>query len=119
MKKSVRKFPAVLSLVLLAAHFLRAQSLFFVAVNIGLTPLLFWKKRWLTQIVRIYLVLGCGLWVYTASMIVMEREALGLPFAGAAIILGSVAILTLASALLAAPEESVPARTQLGVKADN
>jgi hypothetical protein len=103
MKNVVRKVPAALSLVLLAAHFLRAQSLFFVLLSIGLTPLLFWEKRWLTQLVRIYLALGSLLWVYTAVMIVRERKALELPFAAAAIILGSVTIFTLMSALLAAP----------------
>ncbi len=109
MKKSIGKISAVLSLLILAAHFLRGQDLFLVAVNIGLTPLLFCKKPWVAQIIRIYLVLGSVLWVHTMSMIIMERKALGLPFAGAATILGSVALFTLASALLAAPGKSGPA----------
>ena len=114
MKDIVRKVPAALSLLLLAAHFLRAQSLLCVLLSIGLTPLLFWEKRWLTQLVRIYLALGSLLWVYTAWMIVGERKARGLPFAAAAMILGAVTIFTLTSALLAAPAECRAAQMAAG-----
>lgn len=109
MKKSIGKISAVLSLLILAAHFLRGQDLFLVAVNIGLAPLVFCKKPLLTQMIRIYLVFGGILWVHTMSMIITERKALGLPFAGAAAILGAVALFTLASALLTAPGKSGPA----------
>lgn len=109
MKEPLRKLPALLSLVLLAAHFLRRQELILVAVNLGLVPLLFTKKRWLIQTIRVYLGLGSVLWGNTLLMIIMERKVRGMPFAGAATILGSVAIVTLVSALLAAPGKSVPA----------
>ncbi|MDR3554120.1 MAG: hypothetical protein P4L55_05160 [Syntrophobacteraceae bacterium] len=109
MKESLRKLPALLSLVLLAAHFLRMQDLILVALDLGLVPLLFWKKRWLIQAIRVYLVLGSLLWGNTLLMIIMERKVRGMPFAGAATILGSVAIFTLTGALLAAPGKSVPA----------
>jgi hypothetical protein len=41
-------------------------------------------------------------------MIIMERKAQGMPFAGAATILGTVAIFTLTSAFVAAPGKPVP-----------
>jgi hypothetical protein len=108
MKEFLRKLPALLSLVLLAAHFLRMQALILAALNLGLIPLLFWKKRWLTRAIRVYLVLGSLLWGNIMLMIIMERKVQGMPFAGAATILGSVAIFTLISAFLAAPGKPVP-----------
>lgn len=101
MKKSVRKIPAALSLVLLAAHFLRMQHLLLVVLNLGLIPLLFLEKRSLARGIRLYLLLGSALWVQTLLMIAMERKAMGVPFVGAAIILGAVAVFTLTSALVA------------------
>ncbi|MGC9197005.1 MAG: hypothetical protein ACP5IL_16360 [Syntrophobacteraceae bacterium] len=101
MKEFLRRFPAVLSLVLLAAHFLRRQDLFLVALNLGLIPFIFLQKAWFIRALRVYLALGALVWVYTMWMIVMERKAMGLPFLAVIIILGSVALFTLMSAFVA------------------
>ncbi len=100
MKESLRRLPAVLSLVLLAAHFLRGQDFFLVVLNLGLIPLIFLKKPWFIRALRAYLALGALVWVYTMSRIIMERKAMGLPFTAVIIILGSVALFTLMSAFV-------------------
>ncbi len=105
MKKTLGKLPAAVSLVLLGAHFLRMQEPFFVALSLCLIPLLFLQNRRVILAIKLCLFLGSALWVTTLWMIVMERKAQGLAFAGVVMILGPVAVFTLLSAILIKPHK--------------
>jgi hypothetical protein len=92
--------PAVLSLLVLAAHFFRAGSLIAVGVCFLAIVLLLIPRRWCTRIVQALLVLGTVEWLRATYFFVGERAAYGLPWTRLAIILGAVAGFTALSALL-------------------
>lgn len=92
--------PVVLSLLLLAAHFLRAGILPAVVILVALVPLLGLRRRWVPRLFQILLGLGALEWLRTLLAIRAARMALGEPTTRMAIILGAVALFTLASAAL-------------------
>jgi len=92
--------PVVLSILVLAAHFLRAGNVLAIAGLLALLPLLALRRRWVAGVARYTLWLGTGIWVYTAIAIAADRIPLGQPWLRAALILGGVAILTLLSSLV-------------------
>jgi hypothetical protein len=100
MKRNIRLVPALLSMIVLAAHFLRMQNFFFMVASLALTPLLFSKKQWIQRAMQILLFSGSIEWVRTRLMLVMERKALGLPFVRMVLILGGVTLFTVWSAVL-------------------
>ncbi len=92
--------PVILSILALAAHFLRSGNLLALVGLLALLPLLALRRRWVASVARYTLWLGTGVWVYTAIAIAAERMPLGQPWLRAALILGGVAILTLLSSLV-------------------
>jgi hypothetical protein len=95
----VRLFPAMLSTLVLGAHFYRA-GLVPLALGIAAIPLLFLVKHPLViRVARIILVLGTGEWIRTVILLVVARQEAGQPWIRLAMILGGVAVFTLASAL--------------------
>jgi len=92
--------PVVLSLVLLAAHFLRAGQHVLVLLALAGIPLLAIRRRWAMRVVQAGLVLGAIEWVRTLLVLARRRLALGEPWGRLAVILGAVALLTALSALL-------------------
>lgn len=93
-------FPVVISMLLIAAHFLRANNILFVAVILFLPLLLLVRHPLSARIIQAALVLAAIEWVRTLLMIVSVRERMGMPSTRLILILGAVACFTLLSALV-------------------
>lgn len=96
---AVRLLPVVLSFWLLAAHFLRDQSLVFVFFILA-PALLLIRNPWVARLMQILLVLGAAEWVLTLYGIAQTRMAMGEPWLRMALILLAVALFTGLSALV-------------------
>jgi len=92
--------PAVLSLLLLAAHFSRAGLLPLSLLSLALITLVFIPRRWAALTLQVVLVLGALEWVRTIVVLVQARMDAGMPAARMAIILGCVVLVTLGAAVL-------------------
>lgn len=90
----------VLSLILLAAHFLRSGSELGVAVSLAPIALLFLREPWAARVVQAVLVLGAIEWTRTLYELMQLRLAQGVSATGVVIILGAVIAVTIFSALL-------------------
>ncbi|MBP7127037.1 hypothetical protein KBD49_11805 [Myxococcota bacterium] len=98
MHPAIRRIPAILSGMLLAAHFLRSGDLPLVVLSV-LFPALLWVRRpWALRAVQGALVTAAGIWTWTAIETARMRIAEGRPWLRMACILGAVALLALASA---------------------
>ncbi|HET9652443.1 MAG TPA: hypothetical protein VFP36_09635, partial [Usitatibacter sp.] len=69
----------ILSLLVLAAHFLREGGLLLVVACIALMLLLAWRRPWVPRVVQAALALGTLEWLRTAVILVQERMADGRP----------------------------------------
>jgi len=98
MKAAAQLIPVVLSLLVLAAHFLRDGSLPLTAVTLALLGLLAVRRRWSARIVQVVLVLGALEWIRTLVVLASYRADAGQPVLRMGIILGVVAAFTLFSA---------------------
>jgi len=96
----LRLLPAILSLLLLGAHFSRHNLSFLIAVPLILLGLLFLREPWVARLVQAVLVLASLEWLRTAVALALQRQHLGMPWARSAVILGAVCVFTLASALV-------------------
>ena len=96
----LRLVPVVLSVILLAAHFLYAGYSILVFIVLASLLILFIRKPWAARIIQIELVLGGIEWIRAALNYVEIRQANNMPWTRLAIILGSVALVTFASALV-------------------
>jgi len=86
--------------LLLGAHFLRAGNVVVVALCLA-TPLLFlWRKRWSLLLLQLLAYGAAATWIVVAYQLIELRQRSGQPWTVAAIILGSVALFTLAAGLL-------------------
>ena len=92
--------PAILSYLVLAAHFLRGGHLVMTGLCLALAVALAFRNRWLALAAQVSLLLGAAEWVRTLVLLLAERRSLGEPFTRMALILGGVAAFTLASAFL-------------------
>ncbi len=92
--------PVCLSFLLLAAHFYRAHNLLLTGVMLVLLALLALRRRWVPRVLQAALLLGALEWLRTLALLAMERSAMGQPYLRLALILGTVALLTAASALV-------------------
>jgi hypothetical protein len=90
--------PAALSLLVLAAHFLRNGHLALVAASLVACALLSVRRPWAARTLQILLALGAAEWIRTLVALVVERQAEGRPFARMGAILGTVAFVSLLSA---------------------
>jgi hypothetical protein len=96
----LRLLPVILSLLVLGAHFSRHNLNIFVIVPLILLGLLFVRQAWVARLVQWVLVLAALEWLRTAVVLALQRQQLEMPWARSAIILGTVCILTLLSALV-------------------
>ncbi len=96
----VRLVPAILSILLLAAHFYRAGNLLLVIVIASTSLLLFIKSPFVVRVIQVELLLGGLEWVRTLIRLVNIRQTHNLPWERLAIILGIVAAFTIMSALV-------------------
>ncbi len=92
--------PIVLSLLVLAAHFLRGGGLLVAVGVLGLLALLAIRKPWVARVMQVVLTLGALEWMRTLVTLAMRRSEQGEPFLRMTLILGVVTAVTLASALL-------------------
>lgn len=83
-----------LALLLLGAHFFRAEWLALAAACVALLALLFVRSPWAARALRAALALGTLEWLRTAWMFASARAALGEPYSRLLLILGSVALVT-------------------------
>jgi hypothetical protein len=100
MKKVLLYIPIVLSLVVLAAHFLRYWSSIGVFAALLLIGLLFLRQPWVPRVMQVVLVLGTIEWLRTMYEIAHMRALHGQPYGRMLVILGIVAAVTLCAALL-------------------
>jgi hypothetical protein len=103
--------PAVLSLLVLAAHFLRSGNLPLMLVSLGLLALLGVRRPWARRVLQGALALGAIEWVRTLVAGVNARELAGEDWRRLAAILGAVASVAVV-ALLAL--ETFPMRVWFG-----
>jgi hypothetical protein len=108
----MRFIPIVLSLLVLAAHFLRGGGLLFVIVVLGLLALLPLQRPWVARSVQVVLLLGALEWTRTLVTLAMRRVAEGEPYLRMVLILGVVLAVTVGSAALF---ESAPLRKRYGL----
>jgi len=93
--------PAVLSLLVLAAHFLRrGEMLQCLAVLAALGALLFSRRPWVPRLVQAVLAAAAVLWGMTMNEMVRLRQASHEPAGRLAVILGSVIAVNVLAALL-------------------
>jgi NADH:ubiquinone oxidoreductase subunit 6 (subunit J) len=91
--------PAILSFLVLAAHFMRSGSFVLVAACLLVPFLMFLKRRWVPWVVQILLLLGGVEWLFTTVMLVNQRQEEQRDWHRMAVILGGVMLFTLASGL--------------------
>ena len=96
----VRLLPAILSLLLLAAHFFRNGMVVLTGVCVVLPLLLFFRQRWVPPVIQLALMLGVLEWLYTLYSFAQVRIAMDQPWTRLALILGAVALLTGLSTLV-------------------
>lgn len=92
--------PVVLSLLVLAAHFLRDGHLALVALVLALIALLPVRRPWVPRVLQLVLVLAAAEWVRTLVQLRSFRIALGQPHGRMTAILGGVALFTALAALV-------------------
>lgn len=92
--------PAVLSALVLAAHFLRRGALPAVALCLALLALPAVRRPWAARALQVALALAVVVWTSTLPGLVAARRALGEPWERLAAILGTVALVALAGLLL-------------------
>jgi len=92
--------PVISSFLLLAAHFFRAGLFPLVGLALLLPLLLLIRNPMAARVVQAALLLAAGEWLRTMATFALARAALGLPWLRLAVILGAVALLTAAAALL-------------------
>ncbi|MEJ2513973.1 MAG: hypothetical protein P8080_11385 [Gammaproteobacteria bacterium] len=95
-----RTLPVVLSLALLGAHYFRAGTGWAMVACLVLAALLFVPRPWAARVLQLALAAGALEWIRTLVLLAGQRAAAGEPAARLAGILGTVAALTLASALV-------------------
>ena len=91
--------PALFSSLVLAAHFFRNGQLLLTLACCLAPWLLAFRATWATRVLQFLLFLGALEWVRTILSIAAERAADGRPWHRMAIILGSVSLTALLSAL--------------------
>ena len=96
----VRLLPVLLSLVLLAAHFARNDIALLMYVSIALPVLLLVRRPWVPRLFQVLLVMGGLEWLRRLVELALERQAAGASWVRMAMILGAVALVTFASALV-------------------
>lgn len=96
----LRLTPAILSLLVLGAHFLRSGQMLIVGACLALILLLLVRSKWIPRVMQLVLLLGSIEWLWTLYAFAEQRMAHGQPWLRMAIILGGVALFTGASALV-------------------
>jgi hypothetical protein len=94
-----RLLPVLLSFLLIAAHFSRADQKILVIISLAIPFLLLIKKRVIIRIMQIVLLLAAAEWIRSMLIYIEVRKISGDDWTRLAIILSVVAIYTAASGL--------------------
>jgi hypothetical protein len=92
--------PPAIALLLLAAHFWRAEGWPLAIACVLLVGVLALRRPWAARLVQTALMLGSIEWLRTLATLVAARMAMGQPYARLSLILGAVAVATFAAALV-------------------
>jgi len=84
----------VLSLLVLAAHFLRAANLALLLVSLAMIALVGVRRTWSRRALQVVLTLGFLEWMRVLMVTTNRRLAAGEPWERLAMILGAVAVVT-------------------------
>jgi hypothetical protein len=84
----------------LAAHFLRQDSLLLMLLSLAAPLLFLLRRRWSLIVLQCCAYAGAVVWGITAAALVAARMDAGLPWIRTALILGAVVLLTLAAGAL-------------------
>ncbi|MBI5010381.1 MAG: hypothetical protein HZB98_12195 [Bacteroidia bacterium] len=95
----IRLLPVLISFLLLAAHFSRADQTILVIITLIFPFLLLIKKRFIIRIVQFVLLLAGTEWIRAMLDYIEVRKSIGDEWVRLAIILSVVAIFTAASGL--------------------
>lgn len=90
----------VLASWLVAAHFFRANNYLLVFLCLAAPLLFFYRKRWSLVLLQLAAYWASAIWLSALLELVQFRQQTGRPWTAAAVILGSVALLTLLAGLL-------------------
>ena len=91
----------IISWLLLAAHFSRADNTILMICSLLVPFLLFIIRKWALRVVQILTVAGALIWVDTTWQLIQRRIEMGEEYGRMSVILLSVAIFTLVAAHLA------------------
>ena len=91
--------PAV-ALLLLGAHFFRADQVPLTTACLALLALLFVRSAWAARTLQVALMLGTLEWLRTAWVFASAREVAGQPYGRLLMILGGVALFTALAAIV-------------------
>jgi len=92
---------STLSMLVLAAHFLRRGDLLTCLTTlVVLGLLLFKRRRWVLRANQVALVLAAVLWSFTTNGLVRQRLAEGGPAGRLVVIMGSVIVVNVVAAML-------------------
>ena len=97
---ALQMVPVILSLLVLAAHFLRSGPLLLVPVLIVVVSMCFVRRPWAGRTVQVVLAVGALEWGRTAVVIARQRLAAGEPWIRMGAILAIVAVVAVLSLLL-------------------
>jgi hypothetical protein len=96
----LQMIPVILSLAVLAAHFMRHDQTILMFIPVALIGLLAVPRLWAARLLQAAVLLGAAEWVRTVVVLARIRAEHGVPVTRMVIILAAVAILTGASALV-------------------
>lgn len=103
--------PALLALAVLAAHGYRDSGPVAAAACLLVGGLVFIRRPWARRALQVALAAGTVEWLRTTAALIAARVSFGHPWSRLALILGTVALLTLLAAALL---ETRKARTHFG-----
>lgn len=95
----LRIFPVILSIILMAAHFSRADQTIPAIISLIFPLFLLIKKRIIIRLFQVVLILGGAEWVRSMFSYIEVRKSVGDDYMRLAVILSAVAIFTAASGL--------------------
>ncbi len=92
MKIFLQLIPTILSMIVTAAHFLRAGDYIFMTLSISILLLLFFKYRLFLNIVRASIILSTAMWLNTMTKLIKVYTSMNIPINKIVYILGGVII---------------------------
>lgn len=98
--KNLLLLPVIISILLIAAHFYRADLEIVASVSLAMIGMLFIKQLWSVRLIQIFLLISAGEWLRTLIHLIEIRIEQNMDWMRLAVILGTVALFTALSALV-------------------